>query len=279
MLGARRARQLVAVVAAGLVCAVVLAFVSHAQTADDVAALNAELVRLYQAGRFAEATEIAERVLAIREKALGPEHRDVGSALNNLATLYRDQGRIAEAEPLLKRALAIIEKALGPDHPNVGLSLNNLAGLYYVQGRAAEAEPLYKRSLAIIEKAWGPSIPMSATRSTTWPRSTATRAATPRPSRSISAPLPSPRRRWGSTTPSQPIAQQPGLVYRDQARYAEAEPLLKRALAILEKGAGPPTTPKSAARSTTWPGSITTRAATPRPSRSRGAPLPSPRRR
>ena len=77
--------------------AVMLASAAHAQTVDDAAALNAELVRLYREGKHAEATEIAKRVLDIREKALGPEHRDVGSALNNLATLYRDQGRTAEA--------------------------------------------------------------------------------------------------------------------------------------------------------------------------------------
>ena len=57
--------------------------------------------------------------LAIKEKALGPDHPEVALALNNLAELYRDQGRYAEAEPLLKRALAIRKKVFGPDHPIV----------------------------------------------------------------------------------------------------------------------------------------------------------------
>ena len=39
--------------------------------------------------------------LAISEKALGPEHPDVATCLNNLAELYQDQGQHAEAEPLL----------------------------------------------------------------------------------------------------------------------------------------------------------------------------------
>ena len=110
-------------------------------------------------GRYAEAEPLYKRALAIREKALGPDHPDVGTALNNLAALYRAQGRYAEAEPLYKRALAIREKALGPDHPDVGTSLNNLAALYRAQGRYAEAEPLYKRALAIREKALGPDHP------------------------------------------------------------------------------------------------------------------------
>jgi tetratricopeptide (TPR) repeat protein len=57
--------------------------------------------------------------MAIREKALGPDHPDVAASLNNLAELYRAQGQYAQAEPLYKRSLAIVEKALGPDHPNV----------------------------------------------------------------------------------------------------------------------------------------------------------------
>ena len=117
------------------------------------------LAVLYCQGRYAEAEPFIKRSLAIAEKALGPEHPDVGTALNNLAVLYRSQGRYAEAEPLYKRSLAIREKALGPDHPDVGTSLNNLAVLYQSQGRYAEAEPLYKRSLAIREKALGPEHP------------------------------------------------------------------------------------------------------------------------
>ncbi len=38
---------------------------------------------------------LLSRALAIREKALGPEHPDVATSLNNLALLYDDQGRYA----------------------------------------------------------------------------------------------------------------------------------------------------------------------------------------
>ncbi len=93
--------------------------------------------------------------MAIREKALGRDHPDVASSLNNLALLYDHQGRYADAEPLYQRSLAIREKALGRDHPAVAMALNNLAGLYRGQGRYDDAEPLYQRSLAIREKALG----------------------------------------------------------------------------------------------------------------------------
>jgi hypothetical protein len=41
-----------------------------------------------------------QRALAIREKALGRDHPDVATSLNNLAALYDVQGRYADAEPL-----------------------------------------------------------------------------------------------------------------------------------------------------------------------------------
>ena len=118
------------------------------------------LAELYRAqGRYAEAEPLYKRSLAIKEKALGPEHPDVAKVLNNLAFLYDNQGRYADAESVYRRALAISEKALGPEHPLVANSLNNLALLYRNQGRYADAEPLYKRSLAIFEKALGPDHP------------------------------------------------------------------------------------------------------------------------
>ena len=47
------------------------------------------------------------RALAIDEKAFGPDHPDVATALNNLAALLRATNRLGEAEPLYRRALAI----------------------------------------------------------------------------------------------------------------------------------------------------------------------------
>jgi tetratricopeptide (TPR) repeat protein len=64
---------------------------------------------LYQAGKFTEAIPLAERALALGVKALGPEHLDVATSLNNLALLYESQGRYAEAEPLYKRTITILE--------------------------------------------------------------------------------------------------------------------------------------------------------------------------
>ena len=72
--------------------------------------------RHHALGAYAQARPLYARALALREKALGPEHPDTAETLNNLALLQRDEGDHAAARPLLERALAINEKACGPDH-------------------------------------------------------------------------------------------------------------------------------------------------------------------
>jgi tetratricopeptide (TPR) repeat protein len=99
-------------------------------------------------GRYAEAIPLRERALAIKEKALGPDHPDVASALTDLGAVYRAQGQYAEAIPLFERAIAIYEKALGHEHPRLARPLNNLAIVSSVQGRYAEAIALYERHKA-----------------------------------------------------------------------------------------------------------------------------------
>src|SRR4026208_1622835 len=77
-------------------------------------------------GRAAEALELYERALAIREKALGPGPPGVGEGLNNLGLVQKDLGRFEESERLHRRALAIFQKSLGEGHVRVASSLNNL---------------------------------------------------------------------------------------------------------------------------------------------------------
>jgi tetratricopeptide (TPR) repeat protein len=92
-------------------------------------ALSQQVAQLYGQGRYADAIPLARETLAILEKALGPDHPDVATSLNNMAELYHDQGRYTEAEPLYKCSLAIYEKALGPDHTLVATTLNGTVNL------------------------------------------------------------------------------------------------------------------------------------------------------
>ena len=77
-------------------------------------------------GNYAKAEPLHKRSLAIREKALGPDHPGVANSLNSLAMLYMNQGNYAKAEPLYKSSLTRVEKALGPDPPIVATILKNL---------------------------------------------------------------------------------------------------------------------------------------------------------
>ncbi len=118
---------------------------------------------LHFRGAYAAARPYFERALAIREKALGPDHPDTAQSLNNLGALLKALGELAAARPYYERALAIREKALGPDHPDTAQSLNNLGALLDSLGELAAARPYYERALAIREKALGPDHPDTAT--------------------------------------------------------------------------------------------------------------------
>ena len=126
---------------------------------EEARRLNQQAVELYQAGRYPEALPLQQRALKIYEKALGPDHPDIASSLNNLGGLYKVMGAYDQALPLYRRALKVREKALGPDHPDTAISLNNLALLYQVMGADDQALPLYQRGLQIIEKSLGPEHP------------------------------------------------------------------------------------------------------------------------
>jgi len=91
--------------------------------------LNGKVIKLCRESRYIEATEIAEKSVAVAERTFGSDHLNVAMALNSLAELYKLQGRYAEAEFLYKRSIAIYEKMVGPDHPLVAIILINLTQL------------------------------------------------------------------------------------------------------------------------------------------------------
>jgi tetratricopeptide (TPR) repeat protein/CHAT domain-containing protein len=199
---------------------------------------------LGEAYRKRDRTELAEplmqRALALREKALGPEHADVGVSLNNLGLIHLAKNRPAQAEPLFKRAQAIFEKAKGPEHPTVALLLNNLAGLYQAQGRYAEAEAHFLRAVGIWQKTRGPDHPSVADGYANLgglffdQRRYADAATYFERALAIS------EKAAGAEHPSlTALLDNLARAYREQKLLAEAEKVEKRALAIEEKARGP----------------------------------------
>ena len=118
--------------------------------------LTEEARQLRNGGKYDTALPLAERALAIREKALGPDHPDVALSLFNLAWLAKVKQDFAQAEALYKRALDIQERALGPDHRAVTTTLNDMAVMYNQRGDHETALQMHQRVLAIRERTLGP---------------------------------------------------------------------------------------------------------------------------
>jgi tetratricopeptide (TPR) repeat protein len=206
---------------------------------DDGTVLNNLALSLDGAGDYAAAEPLFRRALAIREKALGPDHPDVATSLDNLAQLLEERGDYAGAEPLYRRALAIDEKALGPDHPDVATRLNDLAMLVQAKGDYAGAEPLYRRALAIFEKALGPDHHLVATDLNNLASLLYAKGDYSGPEPLLRRALAIDEKVLGPDHPEvatdlNNLAE----LFRAKGNYAEAEPLFRRALAIDEKALG-----------------------------------------
>src|SRR5215831_1563167 len=208
---------------------------ARGQNGDQLTDLRAQVSRLYEQGKYADALTVAERYVDLAHQKQGQDHTEYPTAISWLAYVYKAQGRYPEAESLFKLALAIREKALGPDHSAVGASLNNLASLYRVQGRYPEAEPLHKRDLAITEKALGPDHPDVATSlnnlAALYLAQGRYAEAEPLHKRALSIR----EKALGADHPDVGNSfSNLAALYGDQGRYAEAEPFHKRALVIRE---------------------------------------------
>jgi len=75
----------------------------------DISLSNLALLYNYE-GKYSEAEPLYKRVVAIREKNLGPEHPDVAQSLDAYAALLRQAGQKADAEKMEDRARKIRAK-------------------------------------------------------------------------------------------------------------------------------------------------------------------------
>ncbi|MGE3818438.1 MAG: tetratricopeptide repeat protein, partial [Isosphaeraceae bacterium] len=69
---------------------------------EDPATLAAEVVRLYEAGRYGEAESAARRLVDRQRQTVGERHADFATALSNHGLLLQKLGRLDEAEPPLR---------------------------------------------------------------------------------------------------------------------------------------------------------------------------------
>ncbi|MBP7866921.1 MAG: tetratricopeptide repeat protein [Acidobacteria bacterium] len=102
-------------------------------------------------GLLGKAEPLIREALAVREKALGPDHPDTADSLDTLGVLLTRQKKYGEAEQTLRKALAV-QEGLNPEGAATAGVLLHLADLLKAQGRHGDAQPYEMRAAAILKK-------------------------------------------------------------------------------------------------------------------------------
>jgi CHAT domain-containing protein/Tfp pilus assembly protein PilF len=123
---------------------------------NEAVAANNLALALFQLNDYAESKRRLEQALHAYERALGPDHPEVGKTLSNLANVVSESGDLAEARRLYERAIAIQEKRQGPNHPDVALNVNNLGDVFYLLGDFDTSAAQFERALKVLEQTFGP---------------------------------------------------------------------------------------------------------------------------
>lgn len=116
------------------------------ESLDDLAPLLVNH-RKYEAGQAA-----FERLHDLYAKDLGSNHVRVAECLIGLAGAYEYGKRLFDAEDALLRAKAIVERKTEPTHPARIYLQGSLAAIYASQGRLPDAEALYKSAIELAEQ-------------------------------------------------------------------------------------------------------------------------------
>lgn len=195
---------------------------------------------LRASGQYKEAEPLLKQALAIYTQTVEPEHPNVTTCLNDLATLYWNQGKYAQAETLFQQALTMREQILGPEHPDVATSLNDLALLYWEQGNYTQARPLFQRALAIREQILAPEHPDTAETLNNLGILYLAQGQYTAAETMLQKSLVIWEHTLGLDHPQVAYSlNNLAFLYYTQGRYMQAEPLYLRALAIREQALGP----------------------------------------
>ncbi|KAH8069316.1 hypothetical protein JL721_6138 [Aureococcus anophagefferens] len=112
-------------------------------------------VLLYSIAEHASAVRVLEKILKIKEREFGPDHREVVFALKHLGGTYGSLGDAAKSRELKERVLAIKEREYGRDHVEVAGTLMGLGNAYGSLGDYAKKRDLLERAIAILEREHG----------------------------------------------------------------------------------------------------------------------------
>lgn len=113
-------------------------------------------------GRLDEAQSLYRQALDIRRSHNGPESLPAAETLNNLGGVLQAGGDRGGAEEAFAESLRIRRVILPPEHALVAQSLGNLAVFYSSAAEYDRAEPLFRQAVALEERSLGPDHPEHA---------------------------------------------------------------------------------------------------------------------
>ncbi len=96
---------------------------------------------------YSQATQLLQRVVEIRQRVLGPYHRDTLDSMEQFAADLRPEGKYATAEKLEREVVERRRRVLGADNKDTLMSIAALARILNDEHRYPEAEKLARQAL------------------------------------------------------------------------------------------------------------------------------------
>jgi tetratricopeptide (TPR) repeat protein len=187
---------------------------------------------------YAEAQKILVKLKDETERTTADENLELAATLDSLAAIYQGLHKYDIAERMYKNALSFREHTLSANHLALAYSYENLANLYEAQGKSEVAEPYFKRSLEITEKILQPGRAEFYKRLDELAQSHISMGQTAQ-AESLYKHALTLMDKTSSRGDQGKASLALGELYVKEGRYAQAEPLMKRALADAEAEKGP----------------------------------------
>jgi hypothetical protein len=107
--------------------------------------LEAQIAALYKQGQFVKALTLAQREVALRESASGPNDVAGADVSRNIAELFFAKGKYKDANVGYRRFLLIYEKTFGADSPKIVDPLYRYVSFLIAANQRPEALDTQKR--------------------------------------------------------------------------------------------------------------------------------------
>jgi tetratricopeptide (TPR) repeat protein len=128
-----------------------------------VDSMTADMLSLYNGGKYSEAIIVGERILKMQGAYRDKWDLDKASTMELIGIMSGRMGNYEKATRLLNLVLILRETRLGKEHPSIAVTLNNIAECYKNTGNYAAAERLLERALNINLNSYGSEHPITAT--------------------------------------------------------------------------------------------------------------------